>query len=210
MAASVTAVGVPPGVSSGTPAADLVTITVGDNWFCDPSFFGGDCQVTIAAGDMAVWEYAVGSTVHDSTECGMSCDAPTGGPIWASSLMSPGDTFAWTFDTAGTFHYYCSVHPFDMRGTIVVESAPESTPMTAPEPQPPTIEAPIDTPAADDPRAGAPASVPATGGPAPAGDGARLKTLAALLSGGVLAGAGVAVFVLRRRIDSEHSNTSTH
>ncbi len=34
--------------------------------------------------------------------------------------MRTGDTFATTFDTAGTFQYFCSIHPNDMQATIIV------------------------------------------------------------------------------------------
>jgi plastocyanin len=34
--------------------------------------------------------------------------------------MSNGQTFTHTFDTAGTFKYHCSIHPF-MTGSIVVK-----------------------------------------------------------------------------------------
>ncbi|MFQ5899738.1 MAG: plastocyanin/azurin family copper-binding protein [Candidatus Methylomirabilia bacterium] len=38
----------------------------------------------------------------------------------SSALLFRGDEFSATFTTAGTYPYYCAVHPF-MRGTIVVK-----------------------------------------------------------------------------------------
>lgn len=39
---------------------------------------------------------------------------------WQSALLQPGDRFTQTFPTAGTFSYFCEVHPF-MTGQVVVE-----------------------------------------------------------------------------------------
>jgi plastocyanin len=40
---------------------------------------------------------------------------------FASSLLDTGDTFSHRFDKAGTFSYFCSVHPF-MTAKVVVQS----------------------------------------------------------------------------------------
>lgn len=39
-----------------------------------------------------------------------------------SGDMAPGDTFAFTFDEVGEYHYYCTPHPW-MQGLVVVEEA---------------------------------------------------------------------------------------
>ena len=41
--------------------------------------------------------------------------------VWASEALDTGSQFARVFTTAGTFPYYCSIHPF-MHGTIVVKN----------------------------------------------------------------------------------------
>ncbi|WP_414168985.1 cupredoxin family copper-binding protein [Streptoverticillium reticulum] len=40
------------------------------------------------------------------------------GPL-DSPMLNKGDTFSFTFSSAGTFSYYCTVHP-TMKGTVVV------------------------------------------------------------------------------------------
>ena len=56
-----------------------------------------------------------------------------------SGLMAPGATFSLTFDTAGSYPYFCKIHPQVMTGTIVVTGAaapapePEATQAEAPE-----------------------------------------------------------------------------
>jgi hypothetical protein len=39
---------------------------------------------------------------------------------WQSALLQPGDRYTQTFPAAGTFSYFCEVHPF-MTGQVVVE-----------------------------------------------------------------------------------------
>jgi len=45
--------------------------------------------------------------------------AGTSFPEFDSEYIGPNDTFKYTFSTAGTFDYYCVLHPF-MKGKVVV------------------------------------------------------------------------------------------
>ena len=40
--------------------------------------------------------------------------------MWDSATLKPGEQFSFTFDDAGTFAYFCNIHP-SMTATIVVE-----------------------------------------------------------------------------------------
>jgi plastocyanin len=40
-------------------------------------------------------------------------------PLWESDIMQPGDTFSYVFNDAGTFDYWCTIHP-EMLGTVIV------------------------------------------------------------------------------------------
>ena len=40
-------------------------------------------------------------------------------PEFDSEYIGPNDTFKYTFSTAGTFDYYCVLHPF-MKGKVIV------------------------------------------------------------------------------------------
>ncbi len=108
---------------AGTPDPDPepsdVTIDVGEFWYCDSSFESGVCETTIDAGETVSWDFSQVVLPHTSTDCGADCDTPTGSPIWDSGLLATG-TFNQTFDSVGTFNYYCSIHPDTMRGRIVV------------------------------------------------------------------------------------------
>ncbi|HEV8543224.1 MAG TPA: Ig-like domain-containing protein, partial [Verrucomicrobiae bacterium] len=76
---------------------------------------------TISPGDTIMWMNDDATTAHTSTSGAPG--VPDG--VWSSGLLSPGQSFSHTFDSAGTFAYFCSVHTF-MTGTIVVQ-APQGT-----------------------------------------------------------------------------------
>ena len=40
--------------------------------------------------------------------------------VWDSPFLAPGETYSFTFGTAGTFDYHCLPHPF-MEGVVIVE-----------------------------------------------------------------------------------------
>ena len=121
-----------------TPAAAQQTanVAVGDVWFCDSSFTNGVCSTQIAVGDTVVWDFSSASLPHTTTECGASCDSPTGTPLWDSNILQGTGTFSYTFSTPGTFLYLCEIHPFQMRGEIVVQAAQQPT--STPDPAQPT------------------------------------------------------------------------
>jgi plastocyanin len=101
--------------------AASTTIQVGDIWFCNESFENGVCPTTISPGDTVVWDFNGTIQPHTTTACGASCDNPTASPLWDSGLMGiDGSTFAYTFAEPGAYRYYCQVHPFLQRGTIIV------------------------------------------------------------------------------------------
>lgn len=127
--------------SEGATASSSVSITVGsqggggvvemtieDNAFVDPQ--GGEntnASVTIDLGQTVRWTYvASGSSVHTVTSGegtgGDSGDGvPDGGTPMDSGNITPGGTFEFTPDAAGTWTYYCEIHPGIMyESTIVV------------------------------------------------------------------------------------------
>ena len=121
-------------------AQETTTVAVGDIWFCNESFYAGVCETTISVGDTVSWDFGPSMLPHTTTACGADCDSPTATPLWDSGLTGDGSTFEFTFDTPGTYLYYCSVHPALQRGRIVVQQdlPPTSTP-PAPTPTPPGL-----------------------------------------------------------------------
>jgi plastocyanin len=85
----------------GSEAATEVRI---DNFTMSPK------TVTVAPGTTVRWTNA-----DDIPHTIVSDDH-----VFKSKVMDTGDQFAYTFATAGTFNYFCSIHPH-MTGTIVVK-----------------------------------------------------------------------------------------
>lgn len=94
-------------------------------------------SLTVTAGDQVTWT-STGSLPHTVTSSDGSfpdshpdCDSFSDGP----NCMNTGETYSFTFETPGTFAYYCKLHGTSdgggMAGTIVVEAAVAETPTDA-------------------------------------------------------------------------------
>ena len=106
-----------------------VTVGPGFNLVFDPA------SVTIQPGDQVKWTW--GSSGHSTTSG--SPGMPNG--IWDSGIQNQGATFTRTFNSAGTFPYYCTPHGgcCGMVGTVmVVNASPTPNPTPTPSATPPT------------------------------------------------------------------------
>ena len=74
--------------------------------------------VTVELGTIVTWQNT--DTAAHTATAGTAADGPSG--VWDSSLIMVGNSYSYTADTAGTFDYYCMVHPW-MQGTLIVEAA---------------------------------------------------------------------------------------
>jgi len=99
-----------------------VTVGPGGNLVFSPS------SVTINPGDQVKWTW--GSSGHSTTSG--SPGQPNG--IWDSGIHNQGATFTHTFNSAGTFPYYCIPHGgcCNMVGTVMVSETPTPTPTPRP------------------------------------------------------------------------------
>jgi plastocyanin len=87
--------------SEGSPAAaNAVTIA---NFAYDPA------TITVPVGTTITW------TNTDSVDHTVTADDRS----WDSGHIAQGQTFSRTFTTAGTFPYFCTIHP-NMKGTVIV------------------------------------------------------------------------------------------
>lgn len=78
--------------------------------------------LAIAEGDSVTWTNT-DSVGHDITI--------TSGPVtFQSPLLAKGQSWSYTFTSAGTYNYICSVHP-DMKATVTVAAAPAPAPAPA-------------------------------------------------------------------------------
>ena len=72
---------------------------------------------TVVIGGEVTWEN--GDTAAHTSTAGSATEGPSG--VWDSSLIMAGSSFSHTFDEAGSFDYFCMVHPW-MVGTVIVEA----------------------------------------------------------------------------------------
>lgn len=75
-----------------------------DNYKFNPN------ALAVKKGTTVTWTNNDGAT-HTVTSSGST------GP--ASEIMASGQTYSYTFDTIGTYDYYCNLHP-SMKGTVSV------------------------------------------------------------------------------------------
>jgi len=85
---------------------------------CEPDCFIPS-TATVEVGAVVTWDNTDGGAAHTAS-AGNPTDGPSG--VWDSSLIMAGQSYSYTADTAGTFDYYCMVHPW-MEGTVIVEAA---------------------------------------------------------------------------------------
>ena len=85
---------------------------------CEPNCFVPS-TVTIEAGETITWENT--DTAPHTVASGQQADDDAGS-VFDSGLMMADTSYSHTFDEAGTFDYFCMVHPW-MTGTIIVEAA---------------------------------------------------------------------------------------
>ena len=84
---------------------------------CEPNCFIPN-PVTVEVGAIITWDNT--DTAAHTATAGSAADGPSG--VFDSSLIMAGGSYSYTADTAGTFDYFCMVHPW-MEGTIIVEAA---------------------------------------------------------------------------------------
>ena len=72
--------------------------------------------VTIPMGGTVTWEN--GDTAAHTATGGSATEGPSG--VFDSSLIMAGSSFSHTFEDAGSYDYFCMVHPW-MSGLVIVE-----------------------------------------------------------------------------------------
>ena len=130
VATAVSIIGYPKAASAIT-----VNVTIGPNG----NLVFSPSSVTIHPGDQVRWTWDAGGHSTTSGSPGM----PNG--IWDSGIRNQGATFTRTFNSTGTFPYYCTPHGgcCNMVGTVTVVNA---SPTPAPTPTPTPTPAPTATP----------------------------------------------------------------
>ena len=86
--------------AAGAPQAQIVI----------KDFMFGPTSVTVKSGTTVTW------VNRDDEPHTLASDSG----LWRSGALDTGGEFHFTFDTPGTYHYVCTIHP-RMLGTIIVE-----------------------------------------------------------------------------------------
>lgn len=106
-----------PGASAGPGASGGTSISIVKTVF-QPA------DVTIHAGDSVTWTVTEAIGAPHSVTSGTPNDAKPGTAFDSGiGLRQNGDSFSFTFATAGTYPYFCAVHPDTMTGTVTVLEA---------------------------------------------------------------------------------------
>jgi len=83
--------------------------TVGTNIVTISNFAFAPAVITVNVGDSVLWKHD-DVAAHDVVSAG----------LFKSPFFERGGNFSFKFEKAGTYEYYCSIHPA-MRGTVVVK-----------------------------------------------------------------------------------------
>jgi len=92
----------PPATTEAASGGEAIAITITDFAFAGPD--------TVAVGD----------TVTVTNEDSMAHTWTAVGNEFDSGSLGEGESFDFTFDEAGEFDYFCTIHP-TMTGTVTVE-----------------------------------------------------------------------------------------
>ena len=103
------------GNATSASGGNSVTISPGSSVPSNGKFFVPD-TLTVSKGTTVTWTNG-DSTLHTVTSG--SAESGNSGSEFDSSYLAAGKTFQHQFNTAGTFDYYCTLHPY-MKGKVVV------------------------------------------------------------------------------------------
>ena len=101
--------------TTGASGSGSVTIAAGSSVPSNGKFYEPE-TLTVSKGTTVTWTNE-DSTLHTVTSG--SPEAGNSGTEFDSSYLAAGKTFQHQFNTAGTFDYYCTLHPY-MKGKVVV------------------------------------------------------------------------------------------
>ncbi|MGA8563202.1 MAG: plastocyanin/azurin family copper-binding protein, partial [Nitrososphaeraceae archaeon] len=104
------------GNTTGASGGDSVTISPGSSVPSNGKFFVPE-TLTVSKDTTVTWTN--GDTTLHTVTSGNPEAGNSSGTEFDSSYLAAGKTFQHQFKTAGTFDYYCTLHPY-MKGKVVV------------------------------------------------------------------------------------------
>ncbi len=96
--------------AAGAQQDQNVIVSIQDFAFNPPN-------ITVAPGTTVTW------VNNDSAPHTTTADDE----MWDSETLQQGESFSFTFDTPGTFPYFCEIHPM-MRGSVTVSGGAAEAP----------------------------------------------------------------------------------
>jgi plastocyanin len=102
-------------ISVSAAVGAVLNVSMQDNFFAPQN-------AKIALGDTITWTNN-GLNPHTSTSTNTTVKNPNGTPgvnLWRSPVVGSGGQFTRVFRFSGRFPYYCEIHEFQMKGTVVV------------------------------------------------------------------------------------------
>lgn len=121
-------------LSSTDPLPAAKPATTGNVQVAIENYAFSPAALTVAAGTKVTW------TNKDTAPHTVTVSS---GPVkFSSPSLQKGDTYTFTFTAAGTYSYYCAVHPSMVAKVVVTGSTP---PTTTPSKTPTTSSAPTST-----------------------------------------------------------------
>jgi plastocyanin len=121
-------------LSSTDPVPAAKPVTAGNVQVAIENYAFSPAALTVAVGTKVTW------TNKDTAPHTVTVSS---GPVkFSSPSLQKGDTYTFTFTAAGTYSYYCAVHPSMVAKVVVTGSAP---PTTTPTKAPTTSTAPTST-----------------------------------------------------------------
>jgi plastocyanin len=112
--------GAPPPAGASLTLAQTVDVTVFSNFFSPQ-------MVRVTAGDTVRWSWSGSPHTVTSGACcvpnGVFC-SPSDSQCDSSAISGGGAVYSHTFNSQGTFSYFCRVHGSLMTGSVVVDAAP--------------------------------------------------------------------------------------
>lgn len=116
------------GLAAAAPAASLqqapAATSAGATSVAIKNYAFAPASLTVAVGTKVTW------TNEDTAPHTVTVSS---GPVkFSSPNLQKGDSFTYTFTTAGTYSYYCAVHPDMVAKVIATGGGPSATPTPAP------------------------------------------------------------------------------
>jgi LysM repeat protein len=98
------------GYPTPTPMSGMTNVSI-HNMMFDPQ------SIIVRVGTIVMWKNNETNGVPHTVTSGTP-NAPSG--MFDSGNLNPGQSFQFTFNTPGTFQYYCRIHGAAMTGTVTV------------------------------------------------------------------------------------------